>query len=98
MQRLGRLHPLFIVLRQDGFLEFSIRSPVHVQSHVLLGAVQNLDEDVAAVRRPCDIGQILVISEIVGLEINGGVLRQVIHADPHVFGSHAVHRIFDVHQ
>ena len=98
MQRLGRLHPLFIVLSQNGFLEFSVGSPVHVQSHVLLGAVQNLDEDVAAVRRPCDIGQILVISEIVGLEINGGVLRQVVHADPHVFGSHAVHRIFDVHQ
>ena len=50
MQRLGRLHPLFIVLSQDGFLEFSVGSPVHVQSHVLLGAVQNLDEDVAAVR------------------------------------------------
>ena len=50
MQRLGRLHPLFIVLSQDGFFEFSVGSPVHVQSHVLLGAVQNLDEDVAAVR------------------------------------------------
>ena len=50
MQRVGRLDPFLVVFSEDGFLEFSVRCPVHVQVHVFLGSVEDLDEDVFRVR------------------------------------------------
>ena len=94
----GRLHPLVIVLSEDCLLELAVRSPVHVQSHVPLCPVQNLHEDVPAVRRPGNVGQILVISEIVGLEIDCGIFGKIIDADADILGIHTSHRVLQVHE
>ena len=63
-----------------------------------LGPVQNLHEDVSAVGGPGDVGQILVISEIVSLEIDSGILGEIIDTDADILRIHASHRILQIHE
>ena len=98
MQRFLRLNPFVVVLCKDGFLEFAVTSPVHIQFHMFLAAVKHLNQNMLAVRRPGDIGQILVITEIVGLDIYGSILGQIENTESDIFRAHTVHRIFDILQ
>ena len=56
MQRVHRFHPFFVVLSEYGSQEFAVAGPVHIQVHMLLAPVQNLNEEQLTVRRPGNIG------------------------------------------
>ena len=94
MQRVRRFHPFFIVLSKYGSQEFAVAGPVHIQVHMLLAPVQNLDEDQLTVRRPGNIGEVLVVAEIVRLDVCSRVFRQIVNAYAHILRAHSAHRIF----
>ena len=84
------------MLGENGLLETAVRSPVHIEPHILLRPVQYLDEDVPAVRRPGDVGQVLVVAEVIHLYVNCGVGRYAVDTEAHILRTHAVHRVFDI--
>ena len=61
---------------------------------MLLAPVQNLDENQLSVRRPGNIGEILVVAEIVRLDVCSRVFRQIVNAYAHILRAHSAHRIF----
>ena len=96
VQRIERLHISVVMLGEDGLLETAVRGPVHIEPHILLSPVQHLDEDVPAVRGPGDVGQVLVVAEVIHLHVNCGVGRDAVDSETHILRTHAVHRVFDV--
>ena len=78
VQRVERLHISVVMLGENGLLETAVGSPVHIEPHILLRPVQHLDEDVPAVRRPGDVGQVLVVAEVIHLYVNCGVGRYAV--------------------
>ena len=83
------------MLFQKCAYEVAAFSVVHVEFHVLLAPVQNLDEYPFPVRRPCHIGQVLVVAVVVGLNIHRSEGCKVEDAEPYILRRHPCHRIFD---
>ena len=90
-----RLYELLVVFREDGPDELSCHGVIQVKLQMLLAAVQHLHEDLVSVRCPADVGQILVISEVVYLKIYALAGHEVIDSHLNVFRVHSGHRIFD---
>ena len=71
IQRVKRFYIFVIVLREDCPDIFSVAGVVHVESHVFLTPVQHLDENVPAVRGPCDSCEVSVRTEICYINMQG---------------------------
>ena len=93
--RVQRLHPAFVILRQERADELARRGAVLVQLHVVLGAVQDLHIDGLVVRGPADVREEALRGELRGVQVHGAALVQVVDAQGHDFRVHPVHRVLD---
>ena len=92
------LHPGVVLLGQKGAHERAGRGIVHIEMHMVLRAVEDLDEDIPVVRAPADVGEVPLVVEIRDLHIDGRPLLRVIDSQSDVFGCHSVHRVLEGHE
>ena len=93
--RVQRLHPALVVLRQERADELAGGGAVLVQFHVMLGAVQDLHIDGLVVRGPADVREEALRGELRDVQVHGAALVQVVDAQGHDFRVHPVHRVLD---
>ena len=93
--RVQRLHPAVVVLRQERADELAGGGAVLVQLHVVLGAVQDLHIDGLVVRGPADVREEAFRGKLRDVQVHGAALVQVVDAQGHDFRVHPVHRVLD---
>ena len=108
VEGIRRLDVLTVVFGKDSADELSVVGPILVEPHVLLGTVENLDEDVSAVRTPGDVREVPVFTEVGDIHVYGlarclvdglyevGSIHRVEDSEAYPLGIHSVHRVFDV--
>ena len=89
------LYIFLVVLGEDGLYEVSCQCVIYIEFHVLLASVEDLDEDLRAVRSPADVGEVLVVAVLVHLHICCLASGDVIYSELNVFRVHSGHRVFD---
>ena len=95
VQPLIRLDPGVVLLREQGPDEGPVGCIIHIEVHVMLGAVQHLDEDPGGRRIPADAGQVALVVKVRGLDPHDLLRGGIPHAQRDMLGSHPVHRILD---
>ena len=93
MQGILRLHPGVVFLRKNGAHEGTVRGPVLVEHHMMLLAVEDLDEDVLVVRAPADAGEVPFVGEFSGDDGAEHVAEGIADEQADMLRGHTYHRI-----
>ena len=93
MDRIERLHPRVVVLAQQGADETAVAGVIEVEAHVVLAAVDDVDQNLALVGSPGDSGEVSLGSEVPDVQGAQDMPEGVADAEVNLLRRHAVHGI-----